>query len=281
MLAEGFPTGVLRRLRMTSAGTTSGVTSARTTEKTTEKTTRRTTARMIGLVGLGVAAMFSAGCDIEAQSRSADGAFDRTLRVSGPVNVNVVSRSGRIDIRAGTGDSVHVVGRIRAYGSFSAFSGSYTPEEQVKSIEAAPPIAQAGNEISVGDLRDLAFGGNVSISYEVTVPAETRLRTSSRSGDQMVELIRGPLVASSRSGRIQVARVAGDVEIETRSGEVDVRLPSVGGAALDVETRSGTIDSEVSSEVIHGRTTRHVRGIVGHGDRRVEVRTRSGSVRIR
>ena len=109
------------------------------------------------LVGLAVAAVLASGCDIEAQSRSADGSFDRTVKVNGPVDLDILSRSGRIDIRVGDGDAVRIVGRIRAYGSFSAFSGGYTPEEQAKSLESSPPIEQSGNAISVGDIRDLVL----------------------------------------------------------------------------------------------------------------------------
>ena len=169
------------------------------------------------LVGLAVAAALASGCDIEAQSRSAEGSFDRTVKVTGPVDLDIVSRSGRIDVRVGDGDAVRIVGRIHAYGSFFGLVG-YTPEEQAKSLASSPPIEQSGSAISVGDIRDPVLGSNVSISYEVTVPPDTRLRTSSRSGDQTIELVRGPVVASSRSGSIEVGRVAGDVEIETRSG---------------------------------------------------------------
>jgi len=231
------------------------------------------------LVGLAVAAALGSGCDIEAESRTAEGSFDRTVKVTGPVDLDIVSRSGRIDVRVGDGDGVRIVGRIHAYGSFFGLVG-YTPEEQAKSLASSPPIEQSGSALSVGDIRDPVLGSNVSISYEVTVPPDTRLRTTSRSGDQTIELVRGPVVASSRSGSIQIGRVAGNVEIETRSGHVDVRLPS-DGASLDIETRSGAIDSDVPIRMDRGRARRHVSATIGRGDRRVEVHTRSGSVRIR
>ena len=238
----------------------------------------------ITLVWLTVGAALAAGCDIEAESRSAEGSFERTLRVNGPVDLDILARSGRIDVRVGEGDAVRIVGRIRAYGSdflLGGLGGAYTAEEQVKSLESSPPIEQDRNAIRVGDLRGPVFASNVSISYTVTVPADTRLRTSSRSGDQTIEAIQGPVVASSRSGRIQVGRVAGDVEIETRSGQVEVRLPSDGGARLDVETRSGAIDSEAPIVVNRRRAHRTVAATIGGGGRRLEVRTRSGSIRIR
>jgi hypothetical protein len=233
------------------------------------------------LVGLALTTLFASGCEIEAQSRSVDGSFDRTIKVSGPVDLDIQSRSGQINIRVGDGDAVRVVGRIRAYGSFSAFSGVYTPEEQASSLSSSPPIEQSGNAISVGDIRQPGLGANVSVSYDVTVPANTRLRSVSRSGDQSIDMVRGPVAASSRSGNIHLREVGGDVEIETRSGEVDLRLPADGGAVLDVETRSGAIDSSVATRIDRGHARRHVRGTIGAGGRRVEIHTRSGSVRIR
>jgi len=233
------------------------------------------------LVGLALTTLFASGCDLEAQSRSVDGSFDRTVKVSGPVDLDIQSRSGRINIRVGEGDAVRVVGRIRAYGSFSAFSGVYTPEEQASSLASSPPIEQSGNAITIGDIHQPGLGSNVSISYDVTVPANTRLRSASRSGDQTIDLIRGPVVASSRSGSIHIREVAGNVDVATRSGEVELRLPADGGAVLDVETRSGAIDSNVATQIARGHAHRHVHGTVGGGGRRVEIHTRSGSVRIR
>jgi hypothetical protein len=230
------------------------------------------------LVGLAVVAVVAAGCDIEAESGTAEGSFERTMKVNGPVDLEVLSRSGRIDVTVGERDTVRVIGRIQAHGAFLVFGG-YTPEEQVKSLESSPPIEQTGDAIRIGDIHDPAFG-NVSISYTVTVPADTRLRTSSRSGDQTIESVLGPVEASSRSGSIRVGRVARDAEIETRSGEVDVRLPSDGGARLEVQTRSGAVDSDVPMLIERGHS-RHVSGTIGRGDRRVQVYTRSGSVRIR
>ena len=179
----------------------------------------RNDARRVGRRGgAGQRMRYRGGVAKRGIVRSDDGEAGRSIWRSCPGR-------GRIDVRVGDGDAVRIVGRIHAYGSFFGLVG-YTPEEQAKSLASSPPIEQSGRAVSVGDIRDPVLGSNVSISYEVTVPPDTRLRTSSRSGDQTIELVRGPVVASSRSGSIEIGRVAGDVEIETRSGHVDVRLPS-------------------------------------------------------
>jgi DUF4097 and DUF4098 domain-containing protein YvlB len=185
-------------------------------------------------------------------------------------------------------------------------------------LETTPPIDQSGNRINIGFISDDALASNVTISYDVTVPANTRLRTNSRSGDQTIDSIQGPVTASSRSGHIHVDSVpgnldvdtrSGDVEllgqprnvrvlsrsgrvklegqpsptwaVQTRSGDVEVALPQDGGAEIDVDSRSGSVDSSRPIEMRGSKSRNHTQGTVGRGGGRLEVTTRSGSVRIR
>src|SRR5262245_58261308 len=268
------------------------------------------------LRALLAAAALAGGCAIEAQSLGVDGSFDRTLRVDGPVDLDVLSRSGRIRVSVGSSDAVHVVAQIRAHGSLTWWH-MYSPTEQVKLLEATPPIEQSGNRISIGHITDTALASNVTITYDITVPADTRLRATSRSGDQAIESIQGPVTASSRSGSIRIRRVAGDLDVDTRSGEVelldhnsdarvvsrsgrvmlegqpqrwtvatrsgdvDVALPQDGGAQIEVASRSGSVDSSRPIEMRSNESRNRMRGIVGRAAGRLEVTTRSGSVRIR
>lgn len=266
---------------------------------------------------LGVAVMVAGACDIQAQSPAVDGSFDRTLQVSGPVDLDVFSRSGRIQVRVGPSNEVRIVGHIRAYGSYT-WLFSYSATEQARRLESMPPIEQSTNDIRVGHIFDEALRSNVSISYDITVPADTRLRANSRSGEQTIGALRGPVSATSRSGRIRVEHVAseidiatrsGDIEVvgqtsdvradsrsgritldgqpagmwsvDTRSGDIDVRLPPDGGLWIDFQTRSGGIDSDRPIQTTAARSRERVQGTVGRGGGRLDVRTRSGSMRVR
>jgi hypothetical protein len=257
------------------------------------------------------------GCEIQAQSLGADGSFDRMLQVDGPVDLDVFSRSGHIQVRVGPSNAVHIVGHIRAYGS-GMWLSSYSPAEQVRELESTPPIERSANQIRVGQIWDEVLRSNVTISYDIAVPADARLHVSSRSGDQTIDAVRGPVSASSRSGRIRIAHVASEIDIDTRSGDIEVmdqtgdvkvasrsgrttlegqpigtwsvesrsgdvhvRLPAEGGARIDFQTRSGDIDSDRPIQMSAARSQRRIQGTVGHGSGRLEVRTRSGSVRIR
>src|SRR5262245_13979952 len=115
------------------------------------------------------------GCDvidvIEAQSATARGTFERTLTVKGSVDLSVRTGSGNIQIRTGSNDRVQIIGRVSSGSSRDGLD----PAERVRRVESAPPITQNGSIISIGDTNDDPIYRNVSISYELVVPANTRV----------------------------------------------------------------------------------------------------------
>jgi hypothetical protein len=271
----------------------------------------------LNLLVLAAMVIATVGCEIGAQALGVDGSFDRTLRVDGPLDLDVLARSGHIRVHLGSSDTVHVVGEIRAYGSLTWWH-MYSATEQAQMLHATPPIEQSGNKLHIGYISDDALSSNVTINYDITVPSNTRLRASSRSGDQMIDAIQGPVSASSRSGHIHIRSVPGDVDVDTRSGDielgdqrgnvrvesrsgrvmlegqpsgtwavvtrsgdVEVALPQDGGAEIDVDSRSGGVDS-IRPMAMRSSTSRNrMQGTIGHGGGRLDVTTRSGSVRIR
>ena len=252
--------------------------------------------------------------EIAAQSERARGTFERTLNVNGPVDLSVRSGSGSIQIRTGTGDRVRIVGRVSAGSSRDALD----PAERIRRIEANPPVSQNANVIRIGDTQDDPVYRNVSISYELTVPANTRINSQTGSGSQSIGSVDGPVRAQTGSGSIRIERtggslqaqtgsgdiqadsVGGEVHAQTGSGSIDVRqvakadvtmqtgsgsvtltLPSDAGYTLDAQTGSGSI-STAQPLTIQGRMGRHhVTGTVRGGGQSVRVRTGSGSIDIR
>ena len=108
---------------------------------------------------------------------AAEGSFQRALQVTGPVHLDLSTGSGNVEVRTGNSDQVRVTGRIRASEWFGG-----NAEEKIKRLEANPPIQQSGNDIRIGHIDDPELRHNISISYEVVVPAETDLRVQSGSG---------------------------------------------------------------------------------------------------
>src|SRR5579862_1130048 len=87
-----------------------------------------------------------------AAARAADGSFDRTLNVSGNVDIDVSTGSGSIHIRQGSGSRVEIHGRI--HPTNNPFASDRNAEDAIRRIEANPPIEQSGQSIRIGRILD-------------------------------------------------------------------------------------------------------------------------------
>jgi putative adhesin len=167
---------------------------------------------------------------------AAQGSFQRTLQVTGPVHMDLTTGSGNVEVRTGSASAVQVTGHIRASEWFGG-----DVQEKIKRLRANPPIQQSGNAIRIGHIDDPELRHNISINYEVTVPAETELRVESGSGNQRVEGIRGPLEVSAGSGGLKISAIGDRVHAETGSG--DIEIEQVKGN-VHAKTGSGSIQAE-------------------------------------
>src|SRR5713226_5658406 len=182
---------------------------------------------------------------------SVAGTFDRSFQVNGPVDLEVLTRSGDITIRNGSAATVSIHGKIHIGNSW--FEGSHKGE--VEELEKNPPLRQTGNSIRI----DYVNLRNVSVDYEITVPENTTVRSHSGSGDQTVEGIKGGIDLESGSGDMKLARLTGDLHAQTGSG--NVRAHQISGP---VRAKAGSGDIEIEE--------------VGAGD--VEIRTGSGNITV-
>jgi DUF4097 and DUF4098 domain-containing protein YvlB len=163
-----------------------------------------------------------------------EGHFDRTLTVSGSLDLDVQTGSGSIKVRKGE------PGKVEIHGTIHASTGWHVGdvEGRIHTIETNPPIEQNGNTIRVGHIEDHDLLQNISISYELTVPADTKLRSSSGSGDQAVDGVRGTVDATSGSGSLRLSNIGAETHARTGSGEIE--LNSIGSGA-HASAGSGTI----------------------------------------
>ena len=179
-------------------------------------------------------AALSWSCSVDADSLAATGSFDRTLTVNEPVNLDIQTGSGSIEIRRGGTGQVRIVGRIRAHRGFWNNSSA---EDRVRRIEANPPIEQRGGAIEIGQVSPRDLGQNVSISYQLLVPEDARVRSRTGSGSQDIGSLKGPVDVSTGSGHIRVGKIGGAVTASTGSGSIEV----LGAAGLDATTGSGSV----------------------------------------
>lgn len=220
------------------------------------------------------------------------GSFDRTLDVSGPLSLEVKTGSGSIEVTAGAPGQVRVYGEIKVRSGLLGVSGA---ADKVRRIEENPPIVQEGNVIRIGVTDDEDLLRDVSISYQITAPAETSLVSRSGSGSQVVGDLRGPVDVSTGSGSVRLGTIGGDVKAKSGSGSI--RIDAAGGtliakagsgsitalrvgASINASTGSGSIELEQSGSgnvIVHsGSGGVRVRGVRGG----VTVDTGSGSIAV-
>jgi len=221
-----------------------------------------------------------------------EGHFDRTLTVSGPVDLEVETGSGSIAIHPGSADKVEIHASIRASSGWHVSDSE--AEAKVHSLESNPPIVQDGNTIRVGHIEDKDLSHNISITYELVVPAATHLRTQSGSGSQTIQGIEGPVDSNTGSGTLKISEIGKEVRARTGSGSIEVdsvhsslrastgsgsiRALGIAGG-LNASTGSGSVKLEQTApgdvEVSTGSGGIELAGVKGS----IHVSTGSGSIR--
>jgi len=216
------------------------------------------------------------------------GTFQRTLQVNGPVNMEVLTRSGDISLHTGAAGTVMITGRIHVGDRW--FAGNR--QSDVSELEKNPPIRQSGNTVNIDyvNVRDIA------IDYEITVPADTNLRTRSNSGDQAIDGLTTALDLESGSGDMRLSNLSGGMKVHTGSGNVDAHdvsgaiIAEAGSGDIHLETKGGgdarvhTGSGDIDLRGIHGGLSVEA----GSGDVNVEgtqtspweIRTGSGNVEL-
>jgi hypothetical protein len=217
------------------------------------------------------------------------GTFEKTLQVNGLVDLEVLTHSGDVTVRAGSSGSVFIRGKIFVGDRW--FGGHR--EDDVHAIEQNPPIRQSGNSIHI----DYVNYRNISVDYEISVPADTTIRARSGSGDQIIEGTHGNADIQTGSGDVKLSRLNGEIRLQTGSGNIrahdisgsvkggtgsgDVEIEESGSGDVDLHTGSGNLSARGVQGGFHGET--------GSGDITAEgtqtgtwdMRTGSGNVHIR
>lgn len=240
------------------------------------------------LVQISISIVLLLACDA-AFASTPQGTFEKTFQVNGPVDLDVQTRSGDIIVRSGSSGVVMIRGKIYV-GDHWLFGNRHA---DVSDIEQHPPLRQEGNNIHI----EYVNARDISVNYEITVPADTTIRTRSGSGDQIIEGTQGNADLQSGSGDIKLSQLTGEIRLQTGSG--DVRAREISGAVRG-GTGSGNIELEEAGsgdiDLHTGSGNVTVRGVqgglraeAGSGDIIAEgaqtgpwtIRTGSGNVRVR
>ncbi|HET9182630.1 MAG TPA: DUF4097 family beta strand repeat-containing protein [Candidatus Angelobacter sp.] len=199
------------------------------------------------------ALLLLAGCNLGPSSQ---GSFQRDLPVNGKVDLQLEAGAGRITVHTGDVHKVTIDAHIRARGSWGM-----NGEAKIRQLEKDPPIEQHGNSIRIGHIEDSRLRQGLRIDYDLIVPPQTQLTTTTGAGNQRIQGVDLPLEARSGAGNITVEECTGDARLETGAGSIDAQGMD---GALDLESGAGSVS-------VHGVPKRdwHVR--VGAGSIHVKV----------
>jgi hypothetical protein len=238
---------------------------------------------------IALVVIFSTLFSTTALASTPQGTFDKTLTVSGPVDLEVLTHSGDVTIRTGASAAVIIHGKI--------FVGDHwlrgNRQADVDQIVQNPPIRQEGNKVHIDYLNNVR---DISVDYEITVPVDTVVRTHSGSGDLDIEGTHGNVDVQTGSGDVKLNNLTGEIHLQTGSGDVrarevsgpirggtgsgDVEIEESGAGDIDIHTGSGNIGVRGIQGGFHGEAGSGDITAEGTQTSPWEMRTGSGNVRV-
>jgi hypothetical protein len=221
---------------------------------------------------VGTALLLFAAFAAQPAVADSEGHFDRTLTVSGPVDLDVLTGSGNITVQPGDSSHVEIHAEIRANNRHGE-----DVDARIQQIESNPPIQEEGNTIHIGRADDRELFKDISISYDIKTPTETHLRAKSGSGDESISGIAGPLDLTSGSGSLRVHDIGSEIRASTGSGDVEIQ--NVQGKA-HITSGSGTIRATGIAGALTANTGSGAVILEQTAAGDVEVNTGSGEVEL-
>ncbi len=188
-----------------------------------------------------------------------EGSFDKSLAVSGPVDLDVKTDSGGITVTSGSSGTVRVHAILKGQ---RGWFDSGDVGARIRELERNPPVEQTGNHIRIGYVHDRDLLKGVSMHLEIQTPSDSQVRARADSGGIHVQGIRGPADCRTDSGGIDLRDIGSEVRAAADSGGIhlgNIKGPvfahadSGGIDALDV---SGSIDAQTDSGGIRLMQTR-------------------------
>jgi DUF4097 and DUF4098 domain-containing protein YvlB len=173
---------------------------------------------------------------------ASEATFEHNLTVNGRVELSVSTGSGNIHLTRGSGNRIHIFGRVK-----SGWGGS---DEKVKEIAANPPIEQTGNIVRIGAHHENLH--NISIDYEIEAPADAYLDAGSGSGDITDDGIGENAKLGTGSGNVRATGLHGGFSASTGSG--NIYAEQAGQGDVKAETGSGNIELRNLQGGLHAHT---------------------------
>ncbi|MEX0690547.1 MAG: DUF4097 family beta strand repeat-containing protein [Gemmatimonadales bacterium] len=251
--------------------------------------------RLVSLLIAGAAAGSATAQDFNWSGRLTSG---QTLEVRG-VNgsVDAVAASGtearvtarKVEGRRGNADDVEIITRAVAGGMVICVVYPGNEPEQ-----ACPPDGRGRHNVRDND---------VSVHFQIEVPAGVTLKAHTVNGDVDVRNVGGDVEAHSVNGDVRVSTAGlarastvngslrvrmgradwtNEAEFSTVNGSVTLEFPEGLAAEFRAETVNGDIDSDFPITIRGRFGPRRATGTIGGGgNRQLSVRTVNGSIVLR
>ena len=174
---------------------------------------------------------------------ASEATFERNLTVNGRVELSVSTGSGHIHLTHGSGNQVHISGRVKS-------NWNSDNEQRVRDIAANPPIEQTGNIIRIGKNHENYH--NISIDYDIQAPADAFLEAGSGSGDISDDGVGANAKLNTGSGSIHATGLKGSFKVETGSG--DIYAEQTGDGDVKAQTGSGRVELKDIHGALHAGT---------------------------
>lgn len=201
-------------------------------------------------------------------------AFERSFETSGPVTLDASTNRGKITVTTGPANRVIVRGTVTVRVAVDAPPNAI---EIAQRLAANPPVTREADGVRARPPADQADRRAVTVAYDVTVPADTRVIAVSDSGALSITDVHGPVTARTQSGALSLARLGGRAEMTTGSGAVEI---DDAAGPVSVTTSSSAIGARALGGDFHvstgsGRVTAESSGI---GD--IDITTGSSSITV-
>jgi hypothetical protein len=196
--------------------------------------------------------------------------FDRTLSVSGRVDLNVATGSGNIHLTRGSGSQIVIHGKVECHWGGGC-------DDQVREIAEHPPIEQTGNIVRIGQDHHESWN-HVSIDYEIQAPADTFLDAHSGSGDITDDGVGDNAKLGTGSGNIHASGLHGSFAVNTGSG--DIVAEENGSGDVTARTGSGNIELKNLHGSLHAGTGSGDIKVTGSPTGEWRLTTGSGNIEL-
>ena len=200
--------------------------------------------------------------------------FERSFDVTGPSALDVSTIRGKIEVTVGEPGRIVVVGTATVRVDWNVPANA---ADLARRVADNPPIQREGQTLRLRSPSDAAEQRAVTVSYQVRVPPETDVTSTSESGATTVRGVARAVVIRTQSGAIDVMQLGGTAVVTTGSGSVTV--DGVAGS-LTVTTSSSGITARSVAGNLRVRTTSGAVDVALSGEGDADIETGSSAIRL-